>query len=564
MKLALSCIAYAAFAAADDWNRTLVMEGLKLYTTEVEDHEPMEMELHGSIPQWLKGTLFRNGPGKFDVKPGGQHVKSVFDGYAYVHRFNVDGQQQKVVYSGRFLQTPRYQQLLKRGDMSYQGPIIMGTEPERKENPIPVDAHGVDMGGEMSVAFIKLGANKSNEHLLAVGEMPYGTEFDPETLETIQGTDKGSYFQYDDSLAELGPGCAHPITLPNGDMISKTSTIPTSAFGVRSDYNIFRIKAGTAKRELIATYSQYGLNLVYAHSFGLASERYAILPFWPLSLSKIGVMTNPNLYPNMQWDNDKVTKLVVLDLETGKATEFSTTETFFGFHFFNSWVETSEGKQYLVADLTTQPDVSTFDHLGLDALRSGDAIDNQDIAGTLKRIRIPLDSAVQTLPATSEHSYSTLGVSGELQGKRVAKEVATVTTLSSCRIEVPRINPDYFWNSGYQFVYGWHATREANMPNAIAKVNVVDGSQTLWTEPLDTYGVFVGEPIFVPAPDATAEDDGVIVASGLHIRSQRGFFIVLDAKTMKELARSYVSSHLPFGFHATWLGSEDSSSELIV
>eukprot|EP00415_Alexandrium_ostenfeldii_P000347 UN0347 len=394
--------------------------------------------------------------------------------------------------------------------------------------------------------------------------MPYGTEFDPETLMTIPGKDKDSYFQYDDYLSELGPGCAHPITLPNGDMISRTSTIPITSFGARSDYNIFRITAGTTKRELIAKYSQYGLDLVYAHSFGLASERYAILPFWPLALSKIGVVTNPNLYPNMKWDNGQVTKLVVLDLETGTATEFLTTETFFGFHFYNSWVDTSAGKQYLVADLTTQPDVSTFDHLGLDALRSGDAIDNQDITGTLKRIRIPLDSSVQTLPATSDHSFSSLGNSGELQGKRIAEEVATVTTLSSCRMEVPRINPDYFWNSGYRFVYGWHATREANMPNAIAKVNVADGSHTLWMEPLDNYGVFVGEPIFVPAPDATAEDDGVIVASGLHIRSKRGFFIVLDAKTMKELARAYASTHLPFGFHATWLASEDSSSEIVV
>merc|ERR550532_5469 len=140
-------------------------------------------------------------------------------------------------------------------------------------------------------------------------------------------------------------------------MISKTSTIPITSVGVRSDYNIFRIKAGTSKRELLAKYSQYGLDLVYAHSFGLASERYVILPFWPLALSKVGVVTNPNLYPNMKWDSEQVTKLVVLDLDTGKATEFLTNETFFGFHFFNSWGEFSAGREYLVADLTTQPDV---------------------------------------------------------------------------------------------------------------------------------------------------------------------------------------------------------------
>jgi len=266
----------------------------------------------------------------------------------------------------------------------------------------------------------------------------------------------------------------------------------------------------------------------------------------------------------MNWKGDELTKLVVLDLETGSATQFTTNEVFFGFHFFNAWVDTSSGKEELVADLSTQPDVTTFDHLGIDALRSGAAIDNQDIAGTLKRVRIPIWSAVEESPVSLNNSFSTHAASGTMRGERIAKEIATVTTLSQCRIEVPRINDAFFWKSGYKYVYGWHATREANMPNAIAKVNVVDGSSVLWTEPNNRYGVFVGEAIFVPSPDSKEEDDGVIVASGLHIQSQRAFFIVLNATTMTEIARAYDSQHLTFGFHSAWLSSEQAPQDIVL
>ena len=77
----------------------------------------------------------------------------------------------------------------------------------------------MNMGGEMSVNFMLFG-NQSAPHLLAVGELPFGIEIDPRTLETINGTDKGTnnanWFKFDDQLSELGMGCAHPVALPNG------------------------------------------------------------------------------------------------------------------------------------------------------------------------------------------------------------------------------------------------------------------------------------------------------------------------------------------------------------
>jgi len=55
----------------------------------------------GTIPEWLNGSLLRNGPG--NLKVGDMHFNHLFDSSALLHRFAIhDG---KVTYQCRFLQT---------------------------------------------------------------------------------------------------------------------------------------------------------------------------------------------------------------------------------------------------------------------------------------------------------------------------------------------------------------------------------------------------------------------------------------------------------------------------
>ncbi len=124
-------------AAAAVFNRTLWLQGLtQLLETgvEVPPSEAEPMDVQGALPSWLNGRYYRNGPGRFEVQSnsssgsgGGQIVKGVFDGYASVHMFAFDGASSTVSHSMRFMSSPRYKQLLKRGDMSYQGKLMLGT-----------------------------------------------------------------------------------------------------------------------------------------------------------------------------------------------------------------------------------------------------------------------------------------------------------------------------------------------------------------------------------------------------------------------------------------------------
>ncbi|WP_181691025.1 carotenoid oxygenase family protein [Natronomonas sp. LN261] len=53
--------------------------GFRSLRTELDDHHP---RVEGSIPEWLSGTLVRNGPGRFEA--GDSRVNHWFDGLALV------------------------------------------------------------------------------------------------------------------------------------------------------------------------------------------------------------------------------------------------------------------------------------------------------------------------------------------------------------------------------------------------------------------------------------------------------------------------------------------------
>jgi carotenoid cleavage dioxygenase-like enzyme len=83
------------------------------------------------------------------------------------------------------------------------------------------------------------------------------------------------------------------------------------------------------------------------------------------------------------------------------------------------------------------------------------------------------------------------------------------------------------------------------------KVDAEKGAATEWFD-----GVYVEEPIFVPAPDATGEDEGVVLATALDPGAERSFLLVLDAESFEERARAWLPHYLPFGFHGRFYRAE--------
>mmetsp|Transcript_50137 Transcript_50137/g.83263 ORF Transcript_50137/g.83263 Transcript_50137/m.83263 type:complete len:121 (-) Transcript_50137:40-402(-) len=83
------------------------------------------------------------------------------------------------------------------------------------------------------------------------------------------------------------------------------------------------------------------------------------------------------------------------------------------------------------------------------------------------------------------------------------------------------------------------------LPN-IVKVDLQNGgASTEWYKRHH----FPSEPIFVPRPGATDEDDGVLLSVVLDGVAEMSYLLIIDAKTMTTLAKAYTPSTMPCDVH---------------
>ncbi|HUN09591.1 MAG TPA: carotenoid oxygenase family protein, partial [Aggregatilineales bacterium] len=60
---------------------------------------------------------------------------------------------------------------------------------------------------------------------------------------------------------------------------------------------------------------------------------------------------------------------------------------------------------------------------------------------------------------------------------------------------------------------------------------------------------YPGEPVFAARPGGTADDDGVLLSVVLDTTAGNSFLLVLDARTLQEVARATLPQAVMFGFH---------------
>ena len=74
-----------------------------------------ELPVRGALPEWLSGTLIRNGPGTFHV--GEERYRHWFDGHSMLHKFTF--RNGKVSYANRFLETRAHKEAMEAGRIIY-------------------------------------------------------------------------------------------------------------------------------------------------------------------------------------------------------------------------------------------------------------------------------------------------------------------------------------------------------------------------------------------------------------------------------------------------------------
>jgi beta,beta-carotene 9',10'-dioxygenase len=449
------------------------------------------LPVEGEIPPWLRGTLFRNGPGTWEA--GKSRMRHWFDGLAMLHRFGF--REGEVSYANKYLRSPQYQHIHRESRIGYSE---FATDPCRSIFKRLTSAFSPEFGSNASVTVHKLAGR-----FVALTETPLPVEFDPETLETV------GVLEYQDGVEGIGTS-PHPHTDPgSGDALNTITH-----FSRTSEYRVFRLLAGTGapRRKVVARIP--AREPAYMHSFG-QTERHVVLAEYPLVVNSLKMLLTGRSYAeNLEWKPERPTRFHVVDRESGERAGVYEADAFFAFHHVNAFERDGE----IFVDLLAYPDDAVIRDYYMDALLSRRG---PTAAAELRRYRLrPGNSA----------SY-----------EKLADEP----------LELPRINYEAHNGRDYSYVYGIGQGRDqVGWPERLVKVNVRDSSALVWREE----GCYPGEPVFVPAPDGRSEDSGVVLSVVLDTAAGTSFLLVLDASSFGEMARARVPHHIPFGFHGQYYG----------
>ena len=137
---------------------------------------------------------------------------------------------------------------------------------------------------------------------------------------------------------------------------------------------------------------------------------------------------------------------------------------------------------------------------------------------------------------------------------RIDPVAATVekTSLITRPCEFPTLNPAQV-GQDYRYVYlGATDSSVGNAPlQAILKRDLQTGQEQLWSAAPQG---FMGEPVFIPKPDATREDQGWLVALVYDGDRNRSDVVILEAEQIAQgpITRLHLQHHIPYGLHGSF------------
>ena len=458
----------------------------KGFRTLPEERHVESLPVRGRIPDWLDGTLIRNGPACFeDTRPALRHW---FDGLAMVHAFTFSGS--RVSYRNKYLESSARRSVAATGVL--------------RHSQFATDPCGSYFGRVFSFFLRRAEVPNANVNVALIGgrtlaltEVPLAVQFDPTTLRTVGVTPLGD--------RETRHATAHPHVDPEtGDAITFALK-----FGKNSEYRVYRHGTHSSSPELVCAIPWQLPG--YVHSFAITA-RHVVLVVFPFVVDPLTLLLRRKPFiENYRWRPDLGTGIVVVETKTGRVVGRHTTEPFFCFHHVNAWEEGDD----IVFDLCAYDDASVIDSLYLDRLTTTGGV-----------------------PLAHPRRY------------RVRDGRISFRQLGSASLELPRINHAATHTRPHSYCYGVGSRAEdgRDFLDQLVKLDTRTGVATTWYEP----GRYPGEPVFVAAPEGSAEDAGVLLSVVLDPGQNRSFLLVLDAASLREIGRVVVPHAIPFGFHGLY------------
>jgi carotenoid cleavage dioxygenase-like enzyme len=412
-----------------------------------------------------------------------------FDGLAMLHRFAFGAG--RVSYANCFLESKAFRAATDTGKITY---AEFATDPCRT------------LFGRVAAIFDPkltdnccVNVSDYARQAVAFTETTMPMRFSPDTLETLGVFGYGRALQGQVSTAH-----------PHYDAKRACHYNYIADFGLKSVYRLCRI-GDDGKQNAIAKLPVDRPS--YMHSFGM-SEDHLVLTEFPLVVNPIDLrLSGKPFIQNYRWEPERGLVFHIVEKDSGRLVRTAVADATFAFHHVNAFADGDR----LTVDVITYPDATIIDQLYLARLRASAPL---TATGTLTRFHVPFAGDA---PVT----------------RRILADIP---------LELPRINYQAHAGRPYRYVWGTGVQTKGDFLDSIVKIDTDTGAVAAW----HVAGLYPGEPVFVPSPSATSEDDGVLLSVVLDIDKDRSFLLVLDAATLNELARAAAPHAIPFHFHGNY------------
>ena len=446
-------------------------------------------EIEGKIPEGVRGTLYRIGPGRNKI--GKQVYGHWFDGDGMVHAFSFT--EKGVWYRNRYVRTQKYvnetaqQKILYRGFGSNRKGGVLNNIARLPENA--ANTNLIWHGGKL-LALWEGGRPWQIDptHLTTVGEYNYQGKLNKLDAFSAHGKISpvdGCFYNHGIGFGLKGPQLTIYKINPQGELIKKVG-LPIKIFGFIHDFSFA------------------GDYLVYwIHPLGIKNP----VPF---------LMGKSTFNDCVRYQPNWGMQAIIVRADTLEEVKRINLDPCIIVHTANAW---QEGDQLIL-------DVIRYEHFKvndwLSNVLSEKIVFDQDalLGGELYRYRLGLKSDLysaekikDSLPA--EFPQWDLRFSG--QKTRYAYHVVTLDR---------QYGGSIFFNSFQKLDYQLKTVTTKTLPE----------------------GQFLSEVVFMPTGEQ--EGEGYLVATVYHANQHRSDVVIFNAHDdLAEVARIPLQHHVPFGFH---------------
>ena len=447
------------------------------------EHDYRVDEITGTLPDGLCGTLYRNGPGRWQDHTG-RPLHHLFDGDGMLSAFTIGGGADGagVRYRNRYVRTRHFQ---GRTGVTHMGTAAPGGW---RANI-----------GRVPPNLANTGVVEHAGHLYALWEAGPPHEIDPDTLETI------GVRRFGGELRWLGSFSAHPCFCPSSGAMFN--------FGVelvpRPHLRIYHTDRTGRLRHFRSTPLPYP---AMVHDFAL-TERYLVFLVSPILPDAMAVLLGrAPIGDTLRYRPEKGSTFILVPRDGGKIRRIDHA-AILQFHLSNAFDDGGD----VVVDVITYGDACLLERI---ARFQTSPLD--DAPSVFTRFRITASGRVLTEPLSD----------------------------NSC--EFPRHHPAYEGRP-HRYAYYNTRTRLCAFYDSVTKLDLTDRTERTYSSPEP--GNSFCEPVFVPRPGATAEDDGWLLTVEYRAAQQTSRLVVLDAADPSRgpVATAQLTSHLPQGFHGTFV-----------